>query len=100
MAPSKAPSMRMKGHGLNTMHYKLLVQRVQDMSHEAEMERTEVRMIRWMCRVSLRERQPSTELRRCLGTEANGDVMIRCRLRWHAHVKRKDDADYVKAYTY
>ena len=41
----------------------------------------------------------STELRRHLGLEAPGDVMRRCRLRWHAHVERKDDADYVKACT-
>ena len=32
---------------------------------ESKMERTEMRMIRWLCDVSLKERQPSTELRRC-----------------------------------
>ena len=62
---------------------------------ETKMERTEMRMIRWMCGVSLKERQPSTEL----GVEAVGDVMRRGRLRWHRLVERKDDADYVKAYT-
>ena len=36
---------------------------------ESKMERTEMRMIRWMCGVSLRERQPSTELRRRLGAK-------------------------------
>ena len=30
----------------------------------------------------------STELRRRLGIEAIGDVMRRCRLRWHVHVER------------
>ena len=40
-----------------------------------------------------------TEMRRCLGAEAIGDVMRRCRLRWHGHVERKDDADYMKACT-
>ena len=39
---------------------------------ESRMERTEMRMIRWMCGLSLRERQPSTELRRRLGVEAIG----------------------------
>ena len=43
---------------------------------ESQMERTEMRMIRWMCRVSLKERQPITELR-CLGVGAIGDVMRR-----------------------
>ena len=53
-------------------------------------------MIRWMCGVSLKERQPSTELRRSLGVEAIGDVMRRCRLMWHRHVELKGDADRVK----
>ena len=35
-----------------------------------------MRMIRWMSAVSLKERQPSTELRRCLDVEANGDVVF------------------------
>ena len=34
-----------------------------------------------MCGVSLKERHHSTELRRCLGVEAIGDVMIIGRLR-------------------
>ena len=29
-------------------------------------------MIRWMCGVSMRERQPSTELRRRLGVDCRG----------------------------
>ena len=41
----------------------------------------------------------STALRRRLVVEAIGDVMRRCRLRWHGHVERKDNVDYVKACT-
>ena len=52
-----------------------------------------------MCGVTLKERQPSTELRRLLGVEAIGDVMKGSRLRWHGYVKRKDNADYMKACT-
>ncbi len=61
--------------------------------------KTEMRMIRWMCGVSLKERQPSSGLRRRLGVEAIGDVMRlrRFRLRLHSHVERKDYADCVKA---
>ena len=59
------------------------------------MERTEMRMIRWMGGDSLKGRQPSTELRRCLGVDAVGDVMIRGRLRWQGRVEGKDDGDYV-----
>ena len=62
--------------------------------------KTEMRMIGWLCGVSLKERQPSTELRRRLGVEEIGDVMRRFRLSWwHGHVERKDDGDYVKACT-
>ena len=62
--------------------------------------KTEMRMTRWMRGVSLKERQPSTELRRRLGVEAIGNVMRRGRLRWHGRVERKDDADYdVTTYT-
>ena len=49
--------------------------------------------------VTLKERQPSTELRRLLGVEAIGDVMKGSRLRWHGYVERKDNADYMKACT-
>ena len=42
---------------------------------ESKMERTEMRMIMWMFGVSLKERQPGTELRRQLGVEATGDLM-------------------------
>ena len=31
------------------------------------------------------------------GVEAIGDVMRRRRLRWHGHVERKGNVDYVKA---
>ena len=31
--------------------------------------------------------------------EAIGDMTRRDRLRWHGHVERKDDTDYVTAYT-
>ena len=62
-----------------------------------QLERTEMRMIRWMCGTSLSERIPSKELRKWLGIEAVGDVIRRTRLRWYGHVERKDDADWVKA---
>ena len=66
---------------------------------ESKTEMMEMRMVRWMCGVSPKERQPSTELRRRLGVEATGDVMRRGRLRWHGHVERKHNADYVKTCT-
>ena len=65
---SNVPSMRMNGwvcmaYIRRCLLYgcKTLALRVQ---LELRMERTEMRMIRWMCGVSLKERQPSTELGR------------------------------------
>ena len=55
----------------------------------------EMRMIRWMRGVSLKERQPSTER---LGVEAIWDVMRRGKRRWHGHVENKYDAVCVKIY--
>ena len=55
----------------------------------SDMVMTEMRMIRWMCGVSLRERHSSTELERGIVVEATVDVMIRCRLRWHGPVECK-----------
>ena len=64
---------------------------------ELRMERTEMRMIRWMCGVSMKEWQPITEPRGRLRVQAIGNVMRRCRLRCHGHAERKGDADRVKA---
>ena len=96
---SKAPPMRMTGQVYTACNRSCLLYGCKtwamDAELESKMERTEMRMIRWMCCVSPRERQPSTELTRGLGVETIGDVMKRCRLGWHGHVERKDDADYV-----
>ena len=50
---------------------------------ESKMERTEIRVIRWMCDVSLKERHSSIELRRRPGVEAIWDVMRISTLRGH-----------------
>lgn len=65
----------------------------------AKLVRTEMRMIRWMCGVSLRERMASAELRRKMGVEEISIVVRRNRLRWYGHVERKDDTDWVKGCT-
>ena len=39
------------------------------------MERTEMRMVRWICGVSLRDRVPSEELRERMGIELVSDVV-------------------------
>ena len=55
-----------------------------------------MRMVRWMCGVSLRVRMPSEELRERMGIESVSGVVKRSRLRWLGHVLRKDDDDWVR----
>jgi hypothetical protein len=58
--------------------------------HESKLETTNMRMIRWMCGVSLRDRVPSEELRGArVGVKPVSDVCRRNRLRWFRHVERK-----------
>ena len=59
------------------------------------LERTEMRMVRWMCGVSLRDRKPNEELRSRMGLEGIWTVMRRNRLRWFGHVERKAESDWV-----
>ena len=66
-----------------------------DTEQELRLEREEMRMVRWMCGVSLRERKTNVELRERLGIEKIGDVM-RSRLRWMGHVLRKKEDDWVR----
>src|SRR5260221_14793832 len=67
--------------------------------HEAKLERAEMRMIRMMCGVSLRDKITSAMLRERMGVEAIGVVVRRNRLRWFGHVERKGDCDWVKGCT-
>ena len=66
---------------------------------EAKLERAEMRMVRWMCGVSLREKKTNAELRESMGIEKISDVMRRSRLRWMGHVLRKEWNDWVKKST-
>ena len=67
--------------------------------HEARLERAEMRMIRWMCGVSLRNKIFGAELRDRMGVEAVSVVMRRSRRRWYGRVERKNDEDWVKGCT-
>jgi hypothetical protein len=58
-----------------------------------------MRMIRWMCGVSLRDRVPSEELRAWVGMEPISDVCRRNRSRWFRHVERKGYDEWVKRCT-
>ena len=56
----------------------------------------EMRMVRWMCGIKLKDRLPSKELRERLGIDDVVLVLQQNRLRWYGHVLRKDDDDWVK----
>ena len=61
---TKAPSMKMKGQVYRVCIRSLLYgceTWAMRAELESKMERTEMRMIKWMCRVSLKEIQPTTE---------------------------------------
>jgi hypothetical protein len=64
--------------------------------HESKLETADMRMIRWMCGVSLRDRKSSADLRDMIGVRPIKDVCRQNRLRWFGHVERKDDDDWVK----
>jgi hypothetical protein len=67
--------------------------------HEARLETTDMRMIRWMRGVSLRDTVHSEDFRTWVGMEPIGEVYRRNRLRWFEHVERKEDDDWVKRCT-
>ena len=61
-----------------------------------KIERAEMQMIRWMCGISMKDRRTNEELRRLVGVEPITTVIRSGRLRWHGHVTRKGDEDWVK----
>ena len=70
-----------------------------NVEQQRRLERAEMRMVRWMCGVSLRERKTSDELRRMMGIEPVVDVVKRSRLRWMGNVQRKDKSGWVRKVT-
>ena len=60
------------------------------------LQRAEMRMVRRMCGVKLKDRLPSKELRERLGVDDIALILQQNRLRWYGHVLRKDDDDWEK----
>ena len=63
------------------------------------LQRAEIRMVRWMCGVKLKDRLPSKQLRERLGVDDIALVLQQNRRRWYGHVLRKDDDNWVKKCT-
>jgi hypothetical protein len=55
---------------------------INEKEHETKLETTEMRMIRQMCGVSLRDKKTNAELRDRVGVEVKSEVCRRSRLRW------------------
>jgi len=60
------------------------------------LQRAEMRMVRWMCGIKLKDRLPSKELRERLGVDDIALILQQNRLHWYGHVPRKEDDDWVK----
>ena len=75
-------------HGAETWPMKVAISQLLD--------RAEMRMVQWICGVSLCDRITSEELRKRLGITNIGEILRRARLRWFGHVMRKDDNSWVK----
>ena len=59
--------------------------------------RVEMRMVRWMCGVTLMDKIPSEELKSRMGLEIDiAEAMRQSRLRWYGHVVRKKEGEGVK----
>jgi len=56
----------------------------------------EMRMVRWMCNVKVKDRVPSMDLTERLGIDDIILILQQNRLRWYGHVLRKEDNDCVK----
>ena len=63
---------------------------------ERKLESTEMRMVRLMCGVRLKDRCTNADLRNRLGICSVSVALRRSRLRWFGHVERKAEEDWVK----
>ena len=59
--------------------------------NEVALLRAEMRMVRWMCNVKVKDRVPSKELKERLGIDDIILILQQNRLRWYGHVLRKKD---------
>ena len=60
------------------------------------LQRAEMRVVRWMCGVGLKDGLPGGELGERLGVDDIALVLQQNRLRWYGRVLRRDDEDWVK----
>jgi len=56
---------------------------------------TEMRMLRWILGVSLKDRKRNEDIRRTVGVASIMDKIREARLRWYGHVQRREDGNCV-----
>ena len=54
-------------------------------------------IVRWMCGVSLRDREPSVDMYSLRGVQSLKDLVRRGRLRWFGHLERRSVDNWVSA---
>jgi len=64
--------------------------------NEVALQRAEMRVVRWMCDVKVKDRFPSKELRERLGIDDIALVLQQNRLRCYGHMLQKEDDNWVK----
>ena len=83
---SKKVALRLKGKVYGACVQSSMIYRSEtwavNAEQEAKLERAEMRMVRWMCGVSLKEEKTNAELRENMCIEKISDVMRYSRLRW------------------
>jgi len=64
--------------------------------NEVVLQQAEMRMVRWMWDVKVKDEVPSEEFRESLGIDDIILILQQNRLWWYGHVLRKEDTDWVK----
>jgi len=63
---------------------------------QALVERTEMRMLRWILGVSLKERKKNEVIRKMAGVTCISEKLKEIRLRWYGHVMRREKSVAIK----
>ena len=63
---------------------------------EERLQRTEMRMLRWILGLTLRDKKRNDDIRRILGVACITDKVREARLRWFGHVQRREEEDCVR----
>jgi len=64
--------------------------------NEVALQQAEMRMVRWMCDVKVKDKVPSKQQRERLGIDDIILVLQQTRLQWYGHVLQKEDTNWVE----